>query len=384
MLEAQKSLKIVSPSEYRWLRTGGQALFEMLEAINSAQKSIRLEMYIFHTSAIAEQFRAALLNACQRGIKVQVMVDGLGSMTLPSTFWDGLKMCGGEFRWFNPLSLHRLSVRDHRKILVCDDEIAFVGGFNISAEYQGDGVHTGWRDLGLKICGPLVHELAVAFDELFAIADFKQGFLSRWRKPHGQKMVSSTTGNLLLTSPGRQINPVQRALKTDLRSAKSVQIISAYFLPPWGLRHALMRVARHGGRVQLIVPAKSDVPLMQAASRSLYRRLLRAGIEIYEYQPQILHAKLIIVDNIVYAGSSNLDTRSLHLNYELLVRLKDPELVEEARDIFHKDLRHCLRIQLNDWIKSRTFWTRLRQRWAYFVLARLDPYLTRWQLKNLR
>jgi cardiolipin synthase len=384
MPELQKNLKKVSTPQFRWLHTGEQALSEMLQAVESAQHSIRLEMYIFHVSEIAEKFRTALVNASQRGVNVKILIDALGSVTLPDDFWDTLKSSGGDFRLFNPLRLHRFSVRDHRKILVCDDTIGFVGGFNISKEYHGDGVIVGWRDLGIKVCGPLVQDLASAFDALFAVADYKHGFFKQFSLARPQWLVASSNSSLLLTSPGLQHNPIKRSLRSDLRNARSVQIISAYFLPTWRIRRDLMRVARNGGKVQLILPAKSDVPMMQAASRSLYRRLLRAGVEIYEYQPQILHAKLIIIDGIVYAGSANLDTRSLHLNYELLVRLTDSALVAEAREIFAHDLKHCLRMDLAVWKKARSLWTRLRQRWAYFVLARLDPYLTRWQLKNLR
>jgi len=116
------------------------------------------------------------------------------------------------------------------------------------------------------------------------------------------------------------------ALRRDLAHARTVQIIAAYFLPPRRLRRLLMHVARKGGRVQLVLPGKSDVPLIRLAAHSLYQRLLRAGVEIYEYQPQILHTKLVIVDAIVYAGSSNLDTRSLNINYELLARLTGERL----------------------------------------------------------
>jgi cardiolipin synthase len=384
MPELQNSLKKVSTPHFRWLYTGEQALSEMLEAVDAARRSIRLEMYIFNVSEIAEKFRTALVNAAQRGVKVRVLNDALGSITLPNDFWEPLTTSGGEFRLFNPLAVHRLSVRDHRKIMVCDDIVGFVGGFNISKEYHGDGVVSGWRDLGIKICGPLVNDLASAFDDLFNVADCNHGFFQQFQKPKQQRLVRSHDGDLLLTSPGRQYNPIKRSLRTDLQNAKSVLIISAYFLPTWRLRRDLMRVARNGGEVKLILPAKSDVPLMQAASRSLYRRLLNAGVEIYEYQPQILHAKLIIIDGVVYAGSANLDTRSLHLNYELLVRLNEVGLVSEARRIFEKDLKHCLRINPWSWKQTRTLWTRLKQRWAYLLLAKLDPYLTRWQLKHLR
>ena len=145
-----------------------------------------------------------------------------------------------------------------------------------------------------------------------------------------------------------------------------------------------MQVCKRGGTVQLILAGKSDVALAQLASRRLYRSFLRAGVEILEYQPQILHAKMFILDDIVYAGSANLDIRSLRINYELLVRISEPELAAEARTIFEADLEHSKRIDASTWSKSRNFWGKLREDWAYFVLARIDPYLAGRQLKTLR
>jgi cardiolipin synthase len=119
------------------------------------------------------------------------------------------------------------------------------------------------------------------------------------------------------------------------------------------------------------------------AGQSLYRRLLKAGVEVFEYQPQILHAKLIIIDDVVYVGSANLDPRSLNINHELMVRLENPELAGKAREAFAANLKHCRQITLEAWSKSRTFWRRLKQRWAYFLLVRIDPYIARWQWRGL-
>jgi cardiolipin synthase len=218
------------------------------------------------------------------------------------------------------------------------------------------------------------------------LAARRHKFFPRLRKlPESEsKTVSSPDAELLLSVPGRKFNPLKRALSRDLKRAENVQIICAYFLPTWKIRRDLRRVLRNGGRVQIILPAKTDVPLSQLAARSLYRRMLRAGVEIYEYQPQVLHAKMILIDDIVYAGSANLDPRSLNLNYELLVRLEQPELVAEARKIFAKDLLNCRSIDGESWRKQRNFWNRLKGRWAYFILARLDPYISRRQWKRMR
>lgn len=367
-------------AEYKWLHTGEEALEEMLDAIGNAVQSVRLEMYIFHTGPTADQFRQALVNACQRGLRVRVLVDALGSAYLPESFWQTLRDSGGEFRWFNPLSLHRIFIRDHRKMLVCDDELAFVGGFNIATEYRGDGVTAGWRDLGLRVQGPLAQELSAAFDDMFSCADFKHKPFTRLRKSFRLKIVSAPEAKLLLGGPGRN-NPLKRALRGDLKEAREVLIISPYFVPTWKIRRTLMRLARDGAKVQLLLPAKCDLPVMRMAAQSFYRRFLAAGVEIHEYQPQILHAKLFVIDQIVYAGSANLDGRSMNINYELMIRLSNPALVREGREIFAGMLARCRQIDLADWRRSRTFLDRLKARLAHILLARIDPFLARHQLR---
>ena len=362
------------PTDYQWLHTGAEALAEMLAAIAAATRSIRLEMYIFEPSPSADQYREALVAAAQRGVRVQVLLDAFGSMALPAGYWDGLRAAGGESRLFNPESLNRFGIRDHRKLLVCDDSLAFIGGFNIAAEYHGDGIISGWCDLGLKIRGHLVAELAVAADEMFAAANFRHHRFFRLRKSGRQRTISFSGGKLILTGPGRN-NAIKTALSHDLKHARRVSLICAYFLPPRSLRRQLCRLARRGVKVQLILPGKSDVLLSLLAARSLYRRLLTAGVEIYEYQPQILHAKLFLVDDVVYAGSSNLDARSLTINYELMLRVPDAQHASNARAIFHRILGQCRRIELTEWRRSRTFWDRLKGRFARWLLSRVDPYI---------
>jgi cardiolipin synthase len=370
-------------NHYEWLRSGDEVFPAMLAAIHSAQGSVRLETYIYAGDALGKQFREALVKARQRGAKVAVLLDAFGSQSVAASFWDPLLAAGGEVRWFNPFLLNRLGFRDHRKMLVCDETAAFVGGFNISSKYQGDGVKSGWRDLGLSVRGPLTPTLAAAFDEMFERADFRHKPFARLRRSPAKRSVAAPEAELLLSAPGRGRNPFLRALRRDLDQARTVQIVSAYFLPTWGIRRDLVRAARRGGRVQLILAGKSDVYLSQLAGRSLYRRLLRAGVEIYEYQPQILHAKLILIDDTVYAGSSNLDPRSLHINYELMLRFPDAKLAASARACFADFLAHSRRIELAAWRKSRNWWRRLKQRWAYLLLARVDPYVARWRHKHM-
>jgi cardiolipin synthase len=369
---------------FRWLKTGNEAFEEMLRAIAEAKFSVRMETYIYSASPIGERFRQALHRAAARGAEVKVLIDAFGSMALPDAYWEPVRRDGGEVRWFNPLSLERGAIRDHRKLLVCDGAVAFVGGFNIAAEYEGDGVTEGWRDCGVVICGEIARELAVSFDAMFAMADFSHKRLARFRRASIRHVVSTREGQILLTGPGRGKNLLKRALLNDLRRASHVRIISAYFVPTLPIRRALTRAARRGCRVQIILAGQSDVPFVQAASRRFYQAYLKSGIEIYEYQPQILHAKLVLVDGVVYVGSANLDRRSLYINYELVLRLPEADLGKQAAAMFDRDLALCRKIDARTWRKSRTFWNKLLERWAYFLIARVDPFIARRQLRHLR
>jgi cardiolipin synthase A/B len=367
----------------QWLRGGDEIFPAMLAAIDAASRSVCLEIYTFEDSPLGREFAEALIRARGRGARVRVLVDAIGSVLLADSFWEPLRRAGGEIQVFNPIGLRRVTIRNHRKLLVCDGHVAFVGGFNISPEYEGDGVQNGWCDVGMKIEGSLAAELGSSFEEIFERAEFRHKRFLHWRKFHAKKVVALPKGQLLFSGPGKGRSPFKRSLRRDLATAKDVRIIVAYFLPPPRLRRALARVVRSGGRVQLILAGKSDVPLSRLAAQSFYRRFLRGGVEIHEYQPQILHAKLIIVDDVIYVGSSNLDTRSLRINYELMIRFDDAGLAGQAREIFGGVLENCRRIMPDDWRRSNNFWQRLKQRWAYLLLNRIDPYLARRQWRDL-
>lgn len=368
---------------FNWLCTGDEIYPAMVRAIEEARSEVCLETYTFAAGSPGERFRDALVQAQERGIRVRVLIDALGSFGLPGDFFEPLKAAGAEVRQFNPISLNRLSIRNHRKLLICDEQVAFVGGFNIAPEYEGDGINCGWCDVGLKITGPLAAQLGASFDEMFARAEFQHKRFMRLRRFDAKKSVTWPTEQILFSGPGRGKNPIKHALRRDLRQAQDVKIMVAYFLPTWRLRRDLLEVAHRGGRVQLILAGKSDVLLSQLAGRSLYRRFLKYGVEIYEYQPQILHAKLMIIDDVVYVGSSNLDQRSLQINYELMIRFENHEIAEQAREHFATTLKHCQRIELEQWRKSRSFWQKVEQRFAYWLLVRIDPYLAQRQWRAL-
>src|ERR1039457_4663794 len=359
----------------QWLCTGRENFPGMLAALGAARKSILLETYIYSDGKLGRQFLENLLAAARRGVRVRVLVDAAGSWFLPDDFSNPLVAAGAEVRRFNPLHLWRFGVRDHRKLLVCDESVIFIGGFNVADEYDGDGVTRGWCDLGVRIENPaLAGELADSFEELFALSDFRRNPLLRLRAfKRKRKAQRSTSGKLLSIRPGLGASPFQTAFYRDLATARDVRIVSAYFLPTRRVRRELLRVVRRGGRVQLLLAGKSDVPVSQMAARSLYHRLLKAGVEIYEYQPQILHAKLLLCDGVAYAGSSNLDIRSLNLNYELMLRFADKTTAAAAQEIFAQALKHSRKIEYQQWRKTQTFWQRWKNHWAHFLLARMIP-----------
>lgn len=384
----------IETSSPRWFASGDAVFPALLAAIEAARERVSLETYTFAKGRLALRFSAALQAAALRGVKVRVMVDALGSMELPDSFWDPLRPVGIEVKTFNPLTLGKLGIRDHRKLLVCDGRTAFIGGFNIADEYLGDGVTRGWRDVGVRVGGALAAQLEASFDRLYAQADLRQRPFLRLRQTDAKRALVGEAEQLLLSGPGRGASPLQRSLRRDLKRAAQtagshrdapppVRIVVAYFLPTWRLRRDLQRVARRGGRVQLILAGKSDVALSQLAARSLYHRMLRAGVEIHEYQPQVLHAKLFLVNDAVYVGSANLDPHSLHLNYELMVRFEGSGPRAQADELFAAMLAHSRRIRREEWKQSRTWWARWQEHFANFLLARVDPCLSLRQWRSV-
>lgn len=346
----------------------------MLAAIAAARASVELETYIFANDAIGRQFLAALTHAAQSGVRVRVLADAYGSFSLSANFFAALTQAGGEVRFFNPLRFSRFGVRDHRKLLVCDGQLTFIGGANLTTEYDGDGVTHGWLDVVLKTeDAKLAARLAAEFDRIFANADFALHPLPRLRAFRQLRQRQDNEPKIFLIKPGRGTDAFQRALHRDLAHAGCVDFMVPYFLPSRRLRKLIGQIARRGGRVRLILPAHCDVPIARAAAMIYYARLLRSGVQIYEYQPQILHAKLGIVDEKVFVGSSNLDVRSFKLNYELMLRVTDRTTVDGAKAIFAAALKNSRRLELAAFRQSQTFWQRIKNYWAHFLLARIDP-----------
>ena len=365
----------------QWLPNGEIAFQRMLAAIDAAKESVRLEMYIFAAGVPGDLFRAVLAAAAKRGVRVEVLVDGFGSRSLPADYWKPVRAAGGDVRVFNPLSLNRWVIRDHRKLLLVDDRIAFVGGFNIAPEYAGDGVTRGWCDFGVELHGEVAAAFGASFQVLLAHHDYRFPRLGRWRRTRQRRaMHDHTREQVLATGPGLGRNVFHRRLLHDLGRARDVEIVSGYFVPGYRLRRALRLVVRRGGTARLLLAGRSDVPLAQRAGRAFYGGLQRGGVAIDEYLPQVLHAKLAIVDDAVFVGSSNLDARSLTINYEVMVRIEDRALAASGRALIAAARQHARPVARR---RRVGLLLRLREWWARFLLTRVDCWLARRQLRRL-
>ncbi len=356
---------------FHWHDTGAKFLKAELDAIAATQSSIRLEHYIFRASAVGERFRDAMTDAARRGVQVTLILDDVGCWGLPRSYFSGLMALGAKVIWFNPVRWRFWAFRDHRKLLVVDDAQAFIGGCNIAPEYAGDGVSEGWRDGGISVTGPVVKHLIESFESQAGIAGNKIWQVHK-KKGRSGWMKAGEDVSVLLTRPGLHQGVFQRALRGDLLHAQDVCITMAYFLPVGRVKKMLLRAARFARSFRLLLPGKSDVPLIQVAARALYGGFQRRGAQIHEYQPQVLHAKVLIVDDIVYIGSANLDPRSLSINFEIMLRIRSAALAQRARSTFERDLRHSRRVRMGSWKKPSGWWQRIKQKLARFIFTRLD------------
>ena len=366
---------------FRWIHTGRAAFDAIVAMIDAASRSVDLEFYTIAPGTEAERIGAALKRAARRRLRVRVLIDSFGSSSLPAAWMNQLRGEGAEVRRFNPRPLLRLSFRNHRKLVVCDDRSAFIGGFNVAREYEGDGIAKGWRDFGVMIDGPVAAQLASGFLAMFRASDLMRVQLPALAHFLRRQPIVSDAPAALAGGPGSSRALMRQTLHADLQNAQRVDVIAAYFVPSRKIRRLLRKVTRRG-QVRILLAGKSDVPVSRWASQWLYPGMLRNGVSLWEYQPQILHAKVLVVDDVVYVGSANLDTRSLQLNFELLVRLPSAVLAAQVRQRIDFDCALAKAVPA-DWARRRTLWQRLIHSWSYFLLTKLDPYLARREFRHL-
>ncbi len=363
----------------RLLKNGTEAFPAMFAAMDRAATSLALEMYIIADDGTGQEFRRHLIEAAKRGVSVHVLIDSWGCWNLPDSFWDELRIVGGFVRWFHPLLKGFFPFRNHRKLLLVDGRIAYIGGFNISdAYYQGTAGSLPWRDNALEIEGPEVLRLRYSFARMWSIADSPLRRLMR-RLHRTQRRAEAMQGTVrfLESRPENVMRPIRSAYRQMIQgAAKNVDLATGYFYPHGLILRSLKRAVKRGVQVRLLLPMHTDVPIARWAAWGLYGRLLRAGIEVWEYTPSMLHSKIAISEDTVIAGSANLDIRSGKFNYEIVAVVTDPKLSERARNDFEEDLRQAVPIHFGAW-NNRSLVQKLKEALSYCLLARFDVLITR-------
>jgi len=354
----------IGDDRIRLLRDGEEAYPAMLAAIAAAREEIVLEMYWVASDEVGERFRRALTARAAAGVKVRVIYDSLGSYGLPSYWWAPLLAAGGEVIEFGPISpwrrrfrLGRVRFRDHRKVMVVDGKVGFTGGLNLALPWlpTAEG-GAGWRDDAVELQGPAASQLrSLFYDTWWRCGGPSLPYESSGSRPNPASRVF-VLANMVYGRPDRTI---RRAYLVALqRARRTVDIASAYFLPGPIFLHALRMARRRGVRVRVLVPARSDVFLVDLALRDLVRTLLSDKIEVYAYEGGVLHSKTAIVDRrFVTVGSHNLDALSWHFNLESNVVIDEPAFAAVVTSSFDRDIALSRRVTA-DFFAKLSPWAR--------------------------
>ena len=334
------------------LPSGRDFFADLFTAIEAATTSICLEFYIVRADQAGCLLASSLKRAVQRGVRVEFLYDYIGSFDTPASFFADLAQSGISCAAFNPPpfrnGLSWFDKRDHRKIAIIDCQLAYAGGLNIGDEYAGDDPLRSWRDLGVRLEGPAALELHQLFVENWQIASEVAPFsctCSLAPCVGGDAAVAIVSGG-----PHHRLSRIRDAFLLGMASAtSSIRIETPYFVPGPRFLRAMFRAARRGVAVEMILPARSDVPLLRLVNRSYYGVLLKGGIKVYERQGAILHAKVMLIDSgWAVIGSANLDQRSFHRNYEVSVVVASPEFGQQLEDLFLAELAASQAIELSE------------------------------------
>jgi cardiolipin synthase len=367
-IAAHTDAPIVGGNRVKLLFNGEQTFPAMLEAIRGARKTITYTQYLYQDGAIAHEMAAALAERCRAGVRVHLLIDSHGGGNMPKEIPDLWSNAGCQLQWFRrikvvqfitPWELFRYNYRTHRRILVVDGRIGFTGGHGVSEAWTGDGrTDNHWRDTDARLEGPLVQQLQAAFVE-------------SWRETTGDvlggedyfpvlKPLGDVFAQVVKSSPfGGSFESYMLFLLSITSAKRSIHISNPYFLPDERMQTALLEAAKRGVRVVALTPGKIDHKLVYWASRSGFEPLLLGGIEIYEYQAALLHAKTMVVDGVwATVGSTNLDNRSFALNEEINLIVYDRGLAGQLEKAFEEDLKHAKKLTYEAW-KARSLYEKV-------------------------
>ncbi len=354
----------------RLFKQGGEFLSALFQALQEAERCIILEFYIIRDDCTGCAFSEALSVAAGRGVKVLLLYDYIGCFDTPRSFFKRLEQKGIVCLPFNPPPFKNgiawFDKRDHRKMAVIDGKTAFIGGLNIGDEYAGYGESPErWRDMGIRIDGP-------------AAAGLEQLFIDNWQEQGGAAAAGAhlvepppaaegkgATVMVISGGPHHNRSFIRSAFRMAIAGASEyIKILNPYFLPGPRVLRSLLRAAGRGVCVQLVLPAKSDVPIVSLLSRASYAPLLRGGIEIFERKGTVLHAKVMLIDDCwAVIGSANLDQRSFHRNYEVNVIVDSREFGRQVAGMFAEDLARSRQVVLEEH-ERRGFIVRLMERFC--------------------
>ena len=356
--------------------TNGEVYYEAeLEAIRKAKHSVNLEAYIFQKGEVARRFVEALTERARRGVQVRMVLDAIGSFATWDSYFKELVEAGGRVAWYHPFrwyTLPRINNRTHREIIVVDGRVGFLGGSGFADHWLlGDEKNPRWRDTMFRVEGDVVASLQSTFVEnwLEASGEILTGKeFFPFREPESGKAAM-----VVDSSPSMGRSTRARILYQTLLAAarKNILITTPYFLPDRSARAEMVRaIAERGVEVKIIVPGgHSDHLLTRRSSRRLFGDLLRAGAQIYEYEPAMIHAKTMVIDGTwSVVGSTNFDNRSFGLNDEVNLAAYDEQLAARLAEDFARDLDESRAVSLEEW-QRRSIFERMHE-WVGWVLER--------------
>jgi len=354
----------------------------MLAAIDDARHFILFEQYLIKSGKVLDQFIAHLLAARERGVRIYILLDDYGSSEVRRHDYLRLTNAGIDVAYYNPLSwrsLYRSLRRDHRKLLVTDNHYAFVGGAGISDSYSQDNTpRMNWHDVMLQIEGENVEDWIQAFTLVWQRSTDGMPHIADYRR----SIEGEQTGRVYL-SRGMLRNDILRSVISHIhKSSHRVWLSTPYFVTNRKLRRALRRAAYNRADVRLLLPGPiSDHPWISHAGRRYYHKLLMHGVKIYEYQPRFVHAKVILCDDWVSIGSSNLDRWNQRWNLDANQAVLDAHFSDKVAAMFEADFAQSRLITQDDW-QHRSLWQRLREsyfglyvsvlHWFNYVITRLN------------
>jgi len=339
------------------LRNGDEVFPAMLEAIRSAHSTIDLLAFQLGTGDIVQEFADALSEQARAGVRVRVLLDAVGSRWLARAQVASMRAAGVDLEYFRPVSSLRVWEHDnrtHRKVLVVDSSVGFAGGVNTSKEWTGDAQDPDhWRDTHLRVRGPAVDGLVAAFSTDWADANRPICELDA-EFPPDQEQVGDSVVQVVRGSDGSGWSDIANVLAALLTVAKRrVRITSAYFAPDETFVNLLVDAGRRGVDVEVLLPGtNADQRFVQLAAEAQFSKLLDAGVRVWSYQPTMIHAKIVLVDDLVACvGSANFDRRSMKLNHEIEVVVLDPAVVAVLDGHFDEDVEQAVPIDPERWAR---------------------------------